>query len=64
MRVEVDLDLCEANGVCVGIAPTVFDLDAHDLLHVVTHEVPEHLEDDLRLAASLCPKLALALTEE
>jgi len=27
MRVEVDLDRCEAHGECVMAAPAVFDLD-------------------------------------
>ena len=38
MRVEVDRDLCEANGVCAGLAPEVFDLDGEDYLHIVTPE--------------------------
>ena len=27
MRVTVDRDLCEANGVCAGLVPGVFRLD-------------------------------------
>jgi ferredoxin len=30
MRVEVDHDLCEANAICVGIDPAVFELDDDD----------------------------------
>ncbi len=40
MRVVVDRDLCEANGVCAGLAPEVFDLDDEDYLHIVAPEVP------------------------
>ena len=32
MEVRVDLDRCEANGVCVGIAPDIFDLDDNEEL--------------------------------
>ena len=27
MRIEVDWDLCESNGVCMGIIPEVFQLE-------------------------------------
>ena len=40
MRVVVDRDLCEANGVCAGLAPDVFDLDDEDYLHITAAEVP------------------------
>ncbi|OPE46248.1 ferredoxin, partial [Mycolicibacterium diernhoferi] len=30
MRIEVDLDRCEGNAVCLGIAPDLFDLDDDD----------------------------------
>src|SRR5262249_25095957 len=32
MRVTVDPDLCEANGVCANLVPQVFDLDDEDVL--------------------------------
>ena len=40
MRVAVDRDLCEANGVCAGLAPEVFDLDDEDYLHILVAKVP------------------------
>ena len=40
MRVAVDRDLCEANGVCTGLAPEIFDLDDEDYLHILAAEVP------------------------
>ena len=40
MRVAVDRDRCEANGVCAGLAPEVFDLDDEDYLHILSAEVP------------------------
>jgi ferredoxin len=33
MRIEVDLDRCEAHGECVMAAPEVFELDDEDQLH-------------------------------
>ena len=35
MRIEVDWDLCESNGVCMGIIPEVFQLGDDDMLTVL-----------------------------
>ncbi|UGT39983.1 ferredoxin [Nocardia yamanashiensis] len=61
MKVTVDLDQCEANGICVGYAPDVFELDDDDQLHIIGQEVPAHLEDDVRDAVLQCPKAALKI---
>ena len=34
MRIHVDYDLCEANGVCVKTAPEIFQIDDTDRLHL------------------------------
>ena len=62
MRVTVDFDSCEANGVCEGIAPEVFELDDEDDLHLVG-EVDESNADRVRQAVNSCPKAALSLDE-
>ncbi|MFD6857919.1 ferredoxin [Rhodococcus sp. NPDC060086] len=59
MDVEVDFDRCEANGVCVGIAPDVFDLNDDDEL-IVVHPVPAGSEDLVRDAIAQCPRAALS----
>jgi len=64
MRVEVDLDLCESNAVCVGIAPDVFELGEDDLARVVVDDVHSDREDDARQAVMRCPKVALAVRED
>ncbi|WP_067820057.1 ferredoxin [Nocardia inohanensis] len=61
MKVTVDLDQCEANGICVGYAPDVFELDDDDQLHIIGQEVPAELEDDVRDAVLQCPKAALKI---
>ncbi|MET8654430.1 MULTISPECIES: ferredoxin [Nocardia] len=61
MKVTVDFDQCEANGICVGFAPDVFELDDDDQLHVAGGEVPENLLADVRDAVAQCPKAALKL---
>lgn len=62
MRVAVDTDACEANGICAGLAPEVFDLDDDDNLHIRVDQVPPRLADEVRHAVGSCPKTALRLT--
>ena len=63
MRVTVDRDLCEANAVCAGLVPEIFDVDDEDVLHVAAGDVPPALADGVRRAEESCPKTALR-TEE
>ena len=63
MRVKVDRDLCEANAVCAGLVPEVFDVDDNDELHILVSEVPAELADGVRRAVQSCPKTALHLDE-
>lgn len=50
MEVRVDLDRCEANGVCVGIAPDIFDLDDNEELVISSVRPPEDRWEDVRSA--------------
>jgi len=61
MKVSVDLDQCEANGICVGFAPDVFELDDDDQLHILTDEVPADRHAEVEDAVAQCPKAALKL---
>ncbi|GGN84269.1 ferredoxin [Nocardia rhizosphaerihabitans] len=61
MKIIVDFDRCEANGVCVGIAPDMFELDDDDLLHVTDAEVDADRVADAEEAVAQCPKAALRL---
>ncbi|GAB3212766.1 ferredoxin [Nocardia sp. NPDC056611] len=61
MKVIVDFDQCEANGICVGIAPDVFDLDDDDNLHVNEVAVTEDNRKDIESSVAQCPKAALKL---
>jgi ferredoxin len=61
VRVDVDSDACEANGICAGLVPEVFEVDDDDTLHILISDVPERLADKVRLAVGSCPKAALRL---
>ncbi|PTR28937.1 ferredoxin [Rhodococcus sp. OK519] len=59
MEVRVDRDRCEANGVCVGIAPDIFDLDDNEELLISAAVPPADREADVRSAIAQCPRAAL-----
>ena len=63
MKVVVDFGLCEANGICVGIIPEVFDLDEQDYLHVLDDEVTPENEAQLRDAVRQCPRQAISIAD-
>ncbi|HEY7361008.1 MAG TPA: ferredoxin [Streptosporangiaceae bacterium] len=63
MRVTVDRDLCEANAVCAGLVPEVFDVDDEDVLHITAGDVPPELADGVRRAVQSCPKTALRIED-
>ena len=65
MKVVADFDECEANAVCMGIAPEVFEVDDEDFLNIlITDEIPAALEAKVREAVSMCPKRALFVRED
>ncbi len=63
MRVRVDRDACEANAVCAGLVPEVFEVDDEDILHIKVDAVPDRLADAVRHAVRSCPKAALSIDE-
>jgi ferredoxin len=63
VKVAVDRDSCEANAVCAGLVPEVFEVDDEDQLHIQVAEVPPGLADAVRHAVASCPKAALRIAE-
>jgi ferredoxin len=63
MRVVVDFDLCESNAVCMGIAPTVFEVRDDDFLYVLQEEPSEELRPEVEAAVQRCPKQAIAIED-
>lgn len=64
MKIKVDYDQCEANAVCMGLAPEVFEVDDQDMLHVLMPEPPAELHDRVRHAARSCPKAAITIMDD
>ena len=63
VRLYVDSDECEANAVCVGISPEMFDLDDDEVLHVLVERPSGEQVARARQAVDSCPKRALFLEE-
>ena len=63
MRIDVDWDLCESNGVCMGIIPEVFHLGDDDMLTVLQPEVTPENEALVRDAVRQCPRQAISIKE-
>lgn len=62
MKVIVDFGKCEANAICMGILPEVFEVDDDDNLHLLMDEVPEEMRDRLEQAVRSCPMTAISVT--
>ena len=64
MKVVVDYDLCEANAVCMGVAPEIFRVEEDDTLTVLMENPSENLRAKAEEAARLCPKQAISIVED
>jgi ferredoxin len=63
MRIVVDFDVCEANALCMGIAPEVFEVDDDDFLKVLSVEPPEEMRSLMEEAVRACPKRAISIED-
>ena len=63
MRVVVDWDLCESNGLCMAAAPEVFELQDDDTLMILQETPDETLRSKVVDAVRACPKQAITLQD-
>jgi len=61
MKIVVDYDLCEANALCMGVAPEVFRVEEDDTLTVLIESPGEALRAKVEEAARLCPRQAITI---
>lgn len=64
MKIKVDFDLCESNGLCEALAPDVFELDDDDYLQLKTDDTTDDNLDRVQQAVAACPRAAIALEGE
>ncbi|OBG93945.1 ferredoxin [Mycobacterium sp. E3251] len=62
MKVSVDLDTCDGNGVCMSICHEVFDV-REDGLHVLQEDAPDELRQQLIGAQVSCPTQAITVKD-
>lgn len=62
MKVLVDFDTCDGNGVCMSICREVFDV-REDGLHVLQEQPGEELRDKLVGAEVSCPTGAITVRD-
>lgn len=60
MKVLVDLDTCDGNGVCMSICREVFDV-RDDGLHLLQEQPSDELRDKLIGAEVSCPTGAIRI---
>jgi ferredoxin len=60
MKVRIDLATCESNGICIGMAPDLFELDGD--YPVQTPEViPAWRRSEVSEIVASCPTAALSI---
>jgi ferredoxin len=64
MKVRVDTEKCAGFGICLGIAPEVFELHEDGYAVVLVSEVPPELDDTVRRAANQCPAQAILIGDD
>jgi ferredoxin len=62
MKIAIDQSLCESHGQCEYVAPDLFRLD-DDGTVAVTQDPTGSLRPQAELAASVCPALAITVTD-
>jgi ferredoxin len=63
MKVHVNSQICAGFGICLGIAPEVFELHDDGYAIVLVSEVKPEDEDAMRQAVSQCPAQAIFLSD-
>ena len=62
MKVAVDLDTCDGNGVCMSICHEVFDV-REDGLHVLNDRPSDDLRQQIIGAQVSCPTQAITVED-
>lgn len=64
MKVVVDFDLCQSNGICQGLVPEVFEVRDDGFLYVLQEHPDQSLRDKVETAVTSCPVQAISLVED
>lgn len=64
MRITVDPDLCEGNGLCEKAAPRVFRVGDDDRAQLLIERPGEEHRDAVEQAVRRCPRHAIRLASD
>jgi ferredoxin len=64
MKVVVDQEMCEGNGKCQRVAPEVFEVRDDDKSHLLIDSPPERMREKIELAARMCPRQAITVSDD
>ena len=64
MKVVVDQKLCEGNMRCQEAAPQVFVVGDDDKSRLLIDNPPETMRERVKLAARLCPRQAITVSDD
>ena len=62
MKIAIDWNRCIGSGMCVGIAPHLFQLDDKDNLNVLIEEPGEDERAKVEAAEACCPVEAISIS--
>jgi ferredoxin len=63
MKIVVDFDVCEANAICMGMAPDVFEVDEDDYLQLLDESPSEDTRELMEQVVRACPKRAISIQD-
>lgn len=64
MKVNVDYERCQANGLCIQAAPEVFDMrDEDDQVRLLKEYPDEDFRSQVNEAVKICPTGALSVED-
>ena len=63
MKVVVDLSVCDLHGLCVEVAPEVFEIGDDGVLHVLNETPPGGLRPKVDRAVRECPTGAISIED-
>lgn len=61
MRVVVDFDRCQSNGVCMSVCPEVFEVRDDGFLYLLDDQPDDSLRVRVEEAVRLCPTQAISI---
>lgn len=63
MKILVDFDRCQSSGLCMSVAPELFEVRDDGYLYVLVEEPNDDQRSAAEEATRLCPTQAISLIE-